>query len=78
MNTLALDELDPSKYSSIGSPKDAPDPTELVTTHPVAEPETGTEATLTTSRKELGAFYLYYVVRFRVVVPQLWTYLTGG
>lgn len=62
MSALDGEQLEPSKPSSLESPKLGIDFNEPVVAEPAAEPER-TEVTLTTYRRELWAFYFYYVVR---------------
>ena len=64
MSTLVGEQAEPSKPSSLEpGTKNGIDLGELVTSQPpVAEPD-GMGNAQTTSRRELWAFYLYYVVR---------------
>lgn len=61
MSTLEGEQLGPSKRLSIESPRNGNDLDEPVVTKPVESEKA--DVAFTTSRRELWAFYLYYVVR---------------
>lgn len=78
MSTLDGKQLGPSKSFSVESPRNGNDFDEPVVIKPVESSER-TDVAFTTSRRELWAFYLYYVVRKVQRFPPGWlTRLQGN